>query len=313
MDFTGVAKQGQGTINSRVRENSTKQKSFSNRNVASVTTTNSQVKDSSMRQKSVSNKNSASSTTNSQVKDSLTRQKSFSNEYFAPVTTTMSQAKDSSTKPKKFSSVSNTNSASSATNSCVKDRCTKQKSLSNKNSALKQVKEWSRRQTSFSNKNSVPFTTINSRVRESLKRDLSRDEAIHILHFLHAYPGTPVLLVVLLKRVGFKNDTIFTKMYRNQEMNGFRKSLHAERQLCNDQDNIIGEIWYHLEQNHIPIRGKAMKVMLFQNNSPCDSCSDDLLRFKTDFPQELQFITNYSIQFEIQFQIVLRNADFNQI
>ena len=58
--------------------------------------------------------------------------------------------------------------------------------------------------------------------------NLTQEQAIHILHFLHSYPGTSVLLVVILSNTEseFDDETIFIKMYKNKDMpGGVKKDL----------------------------------------------------------------------------------------
>ena len=222
-----------------------------------------------------------------------------------------SQDSESSTREKSFS---NTNSASvTTTSNQVKDTSVRQKSYTCRNSACSEVKESSTSQTSFSNKNSAGLTTTISQAKESSKRDLSRDETIHILHFLHAYPGTSVFLVVLLHTALKSNgEPIFLKMYKNIHVTARKSSIenknkyHAEKQLCNDEEDIVKVISNypkHDANNHV-------KVILFQNNSPCNRCSADLQRFKSSIESRLQTYTKNPIQFEIQVKYILnKNGD----
>ena len=154
--------------------------------------------------------------------------------------------------------------------------------------------------------------TASSTKTVKFPENLTQEQAIHILHFLHSYPGTSVLLVVMLSSIEseFHDKTIFIKMYKNKDLpRGVKNMYHAEKQLVNDKDNIVRLIINDLKQRSIE-NEHNLKVTMYQNNSPCEHCSSDLIQFKTSFESSLQSYMKNPIKFEIAFQFPFKkNSD----
>ena len=134
-----------------------------------------------------------------------------------------------------------------------------------------------------------------------LQELLTEEEAIHILHFLHAKRGTSLLVTVKLENMDvLESKTIFTKLYRNEPHqsgpHGKENQYHAEKLLCSDKEDIIKSILTHPDSLDCKI-----KVTIFQNNSPCQFCSRDILQMKVDIISSVK----RTVHVEIQLQYII--------
>ena len=134
-----------------------------------------------------------------------------------------------------------------------------------------------------------------------LQELLTEEEAIHILHFLHAKRGTSVLVTVELENMNVLGSKIvFTKLYRNEPRqsgpHGRENQYHAEKLLCSDKGDIIKSILTHQDSVDCKI-----KVTIFQNNSPCQLYSRDILQMKVDIISSLK----RTVHIEIQLQYIM--------
>ena len=129
-------------------------------------------------------------------------------------------------------------------------------------------------------------------------QELLIEEAIHILHFLHAKRGTSVLVTVELENMNvLESKIVFTKLYRNEPRQSGphrrENQYHAEKLLCGDKEDIIKSILTHQDSVDCKI-----KVMIFQNNSPCQLCSRDILQMRVDIISSLKRTVHIEIQLQ---------------
>ena len=114
------------------------------------------------------------------------------------------------------------------------------------------------------------------------------------------------------------DETVFIKMYHSSakddscDQDETENANHAEKELCNDMDNIIDTInKFHLTDD------KTIKLTLFQSNSPCELCSQDLLEFQQKFQASLESSNNsFPMQYEMQVQHIYqieRSETINQL
>ena len=138
--------------------------------------------------------------------------------------------------------------------------------------------------------------------RDRLPSNLQEEEAIPILHFLHARLGTSVLLCITFDNV---IDPIFLKMYTSLNRSNKKqvsKRSHAERILCAEFNSIITLIKEDIKMAKT-MNLHILKLTLFQSNSPCIDCSLALQKMKAAMITNLSLEENeLSLHFQIQFQ-----------
>ena len=149
-------------------------------------------------------------------------------------------------------------------------------------------------------------------MRSKLPEVLRPDEAMHVLHFLHAMPGTSALLKITLRPLIYyrydqnEEQLICIRMYQNDRQ-GLRQSNHAEEVLLNDVPNIL-QILQNASSFFQP-DNQCLNIQVIVNNSPCSSCTTRLIQFKNQICR-LGF-NHKSLKFNLQFQHIYR-PDLNR-
>ena len=149
-------------------------------------------------------------------------------------------------------------------------------------------------------------------MRSKLPEVLRPDEAMHVLHFLHAMPGTSALLKITLQPLIYyrydanEEQLICIRMYQNDRQ-GLRQSNHAEEVLLNDVPNIL-QILQNASSFFQP-DNQYLNIQVMVNNSPCTACTTRLIQFKNQICS-LGF-NDKSLQFNLQFQHIYR-PDLNR-
>ena len=149
-------------------------------------------------------------------------------------------------------------------------------------------------------------------MRCKLPEVLRPDEAMHVLHFLHAMPGTSALLKITLRPLIYyrfdrnEEQLIYIHMYQN-DRHGLRQFNHAEEVLLKDVPNIL-QILQNASSFFQP-DNQCLNIQVIVNNSPCSACTPKLLQFKDQICR-LGF-NNKSLKFNLQFQHIYK-PDLNR-
>ena len=141
----------------------------------------------------------------------------------------------------------------------------------------------------------TPLSTPRRKLKE-----LDRDSAVYLRHFLHVHNGTSAMIVIY----DSDNTVIFINIYKSEPYDTssteqtFNQN-HAEKFLIADVKEITTQTLSNYQKiTKKPLRKAQFRVCIFQSNSPCEPCSRDFIDFKKQIEAKLK-LESGMIEFQV--------------